>query len=73
MLSDIRTSENNLWGPVYLIQAISIGGKCFYQWKKISALAGFACQLDTGWSYHKKGASLEEMPPCDPTVRHFLN
>ena len=26
-------------------------------------LAGSVCQLDTSWSYHIEGASLEEMPP----------
>jgi hypothetical protein len=30
------------------------------------------CELDTSWSYHK-GASVGEMPPRDPAVRHFLN
>ena len=38
-----------------------------------SVLAGFVCQLDTGWSYHKNGASVGEVPPGDPAVRHFLN
>jgi hypothetical protein len=37
-----------------------------------SVLAGVVCQLDTSWSY-RRGASLEEMPPGDPAVRHFLN
>jgi hypothetical protein len=30
------------------------------------------CQLDTA-GVIEKGASVEEMPPWDPTVRHFLN
>jgi hypothetical protein len=28
-----------------------------------AVLAGSVCQLDTGWSYHRKGASAGEMPP----------
>jgi hypothetical protein len=31
------------------------------------------CQLDTAGVITEKGASFEEMPPRDPTVRHFLN
>jgi hypothetical protein len=31
------------------------------------------CQLDTAGDITEKGASVEEMPPRDPTVRHFLN
>jgi hypothetical protein len=31
------------------------------------------CQLDTAGNITKKGASVEEMPPWDPTVSHFLN
>jgi hypothetical protein len=31
------------------------------------------CQLDTAGVITEKGASVEEMPPWDPTVRHFLN
>ena len=31
------------------------------------------CQLDTAGVTTEKGASVEEMPPGDPTVRHFLN
>jgi hypothetical protein len=31
------------------------------------------CQLDTAAVITEKGASVEEMPPQDPTVRHFLN
>jgi hypothetical protein len=31
------------------------------------------CQLDTAGVITKKGASVEEMPPWDTTVRHFLN
>jgi hypothetical protein len=31
------------------------------------------CQLDTAGVITEKGASIEEMPPWDPTVRHFLN
>jgi hypothetical protein len=31
------------------------------------------CQLDTAGVITEKGASVEEMPPLDPTVRHFLN
>jgi hypothetical protein len=31
------------------------------------------CQLDTAGVITEKGASVEEMPPGDPTVRHFLN
>jgi hypothetical protein len=31
------------------------------------------CQLDTAGVITEKGASVEEMPPRDPTVRHFLN
>jgi hypothetical protein len=36
-------------------------------------LAGFVCQLDTGWSFTEKGASVGEVPPWDPAVRHFLS
>ena len=39
----------------------------------ICVLAGFVCQLDTAGVITEKGASLEEMPPWDPAVRHFLN
>jgi hypothetical protein len=38
-----------------------------------SVLAGFVCQPDTAGVITEKGASLEEMPPCDPALRHFLN
>jgi hypothetical protein len=31
------------------------------------------CQLDTAGVITEKGSSVEEMPPWDPTVRHFLN
>jgi hypothetical protein len=31
------------------------------------------CQLDKAGVITEKGASVEEMPPCDPSVRHFLN
>jgi hypothetical protein len=31
------------------------------------------CQLDTAGVITEKGASVEEMPPRDPAVRHFLN
>jgi hypothetical protein len=31
------------------------------------------CQLDTAGVITEKGASVEEMPPGDPTLRHFLN
>jgi hypothetical protein len=31
------------------------------------------CKLDTSWSYHRERASVGEVPPWDPTVRHFLN
>jgi hypothetical protein len=31
------------------------------------------CQLDTAGVITEKGASVEEMPPWDPTVSHFLN
>ena len=31
------------------------------------------CQLDTAGVITEKGASVEEMPPWDRTVRHFLN
>jgi hypothetical protein len=31
------------------------------------------CQLDTAGVITEKGASVEEMPPWDPAVRHFLN
>jgi hypothetical protein len=31
------------------------------------------CQLDTAGVITEKGASVEEMPPRDPGVRHFLN
>jgi hypothetical protein len=31
------------------------------------------CQLDIIGVITEKGASVEEMPPCDPTERHFLN
>jgi hypothetical protein len=31
------------------------------------------CQLDTAGVITEKGVSVEEMPPRDPTVRHFLN
>jgi hypothetical protein len=31
------------------------------------------CQLDTAGVITEKGASVEEMPPQDPTLRHFLN
>jgi hypothetical protein len=40
---------------------------------KVLVLAGFVCQLDTSWSYHRERASVGEMPPCDPAVRHFLS
>jgi hypothetical protein len=36
---------------------------CFYRW---------VCQLDTAGVITEKGASVEEMPPWDPTVGHFL-
>jgi hypothetical protein len=36
-------------------------------------MAGFVCQLDTAGVIAEKGASVEEMPPRDPAVRHFLN
>jgi hypothetical protein len=29
--------------------------------------------FDTAGVITEKGASVEEMPPSDPTVRHFLN
>jgi len=29
---------------------------------KVPVLASFVCQLDTSWSYHRKGASVVEMP-----------
>jgi hypothetical protein len=31
------------------------------------------CQLDTAGVITEKGASVEEMHPRDPAVRHFLN
>jgi hypothetical protein len=31
------------------------------------------CQLDTAGVITEKGASVEEMPPWDPAVEHFLN
>jgi hypothetical protein len=31
------------------------------------------CQLDTAGVITEKGASVEEMPPRDPAVGHFLN
>ena len=31
------------------------------------------CQLDTTGVITEKGASVEEMPPGDTNVRHFLN
>jgi hypothetical protein len=31
------------------------------------------CQLDTAGVITEKGASVGEMPPQDPAVRHFLN
>jgi hypothetical protein len=31
------------------------------------------CQLDTAGVITEKGASVGEMPPQDPDVRHFLN
>jgi hypothetical protein len=31
------------------------------------------CQLDTAGVITEKGPSVEEMPPLDQTVRHFLN
>ena len=31
------------------------------------------CQLDTAGVITEKGAAVEEMPPWDTTVRHFLN
>jgi hypothetical protein len=31
------------------------------------------CQLDTAGIITEKGASVEEMPPWDRTLRHFLN
>jgi hypothetical protein len=37
-----------------------------------AVLAGFLCQLDTAGVITEKGASVEEMPPWDPAVRHFL-
>jgi hypothetical protein len=39
----------------------------------VLVLAGFLYQLDTAGVITEKGASLEEMPPRDPAVRHFLN
>ena len=36
-------------------------------------LDGFVSQLDTAGDITEKGAPLEEMPQCDPAVRHFLN
>jgi hypothetical protein len=39
----------------------------------VYVLAGFVCQLDTAGVITEKGTSVEEMPPGDPTVRHFLN
>jgi hypothetical protein len=40
---------------------------------KIGALAGFVCQLDISWSYHREGTTLEEVPSGDSDVKHFLN
>jgi hypothetical protein len=48
---------------------LNLGLFCFYT----SVLAGFLCQLDTAGVITEKGASVEEMSPRDPTVRHFLN
>jgi hypothetical protein len=31
------------------------------------------CQLDTAGVITEKGASVGEMPPRDPAIRHFLN
>ena len=31
------------------------------------------CQLDTAGVITEKGASVGEMPPQDPVVKHFLN
>jgi hypothetical protein len=39
---------------------------------KVTGLAGFVCQLDTAGVITEKGASVEEMPPRDPAVGHFL-
>jgi Na+/H+-translocating membrane pyrophosphatase len=39
----------------------------------LSVLAGFVCQLDTAGVITENGASVEKMPPRDPTVRHFLD
>jgi hypothetical protein len=36
----------------------------------VSLLAGFVCQLDTGWSYHRERSFRWGK---DPAVRHFLN
>jgi hypothetical protein len=36
-------------------------------------LVGSGCQLDAAGVITEKGASVGEMPPRDPTVRHFLN
>lgn len=35
-------------------------------------LAGFVSQLDPSGVITEKGASLEEMLPGDPAVKHFL-
>jgi hypothetical protein len=44
-------------------------------WEKITHLVYWLvlCQLDTAGVITEKGASVEEMPPWDAIVRHFLN
>jgi hypothetical protein len=37
----------------------------------VNVLAGFVCQLNTSWSFHRGRCSLEEMPPWDAAIRHF--
>jgi hypothetical protein len=44
-----------------------------YKKKSVSVYWLVLCQLDTAGVITEKGASVEEMPPRDPTVRHFLN
>ena len=39
----------------------------------ISVLAGLCVNLTQAGVIKEKGASLEEMSPGDPAVRHFLN
>jgi hypothetical protein len=69
----------------YCTRSSGISGKCYHAWLYIGSVDSDSiicwcglywlvlCQLDTAGVITEKGASVEEMPPWDPTVRHFLN